>query len=501
MPTESTAARHHLGAVARGSTATLAGALVSTVASFALALVVTRSTGQETAGEFFVATAIFVVALAAASLGTETGLARFVLRSETGPALHGLLRAAALPVLVVAVALAALLALWVPEARGLAWALPLAAVSDFCLAAVRAHARFRSTVLIDRVARPVLQIVVVAAALATGAGAAGLTAAWACAYVLTAGLALHALRGMLRAPGVTAHAAAASTERMQVDARSFWRFTWLRALARIAQVSIQKLDIVLVAALLGATDAAVYAVATRFVVFGQLANQAVSSVVQPRFTLILAGNDDPRLLSRVFGVTTGWSMLLAWPVYLCAAAAPMAYLGWFGAGYERAEAAAVVLVMVAGMLVAVATGPVDTLLLMAGRSGWSLANTLLAAVVNIGLCLLLVPWLGIVGAAVAWVVAVLLRCGLATVQLRADVRLAPDLRPLGLAAALPVLCLLLPVAALGRVVDLSPLGWLLACAVAAAAYAAVLWRLRVPLAIDVVLDSLLARRRVPAVAR
>ncbi|WGX96061.1 lipopolysaccharide biosynthesis protein [Nocardioides sp. L-11A] len=470
----------HLRAVARGSAATLAGAVLSTLAGFGLVLVVTRSVPPDTAGRFFAATAVFLVALATAGLGTDTGLARFVLRDDRPDVVRHLVRVAGIPVLLVACGLALVLAAAMPDARPLVWALPLAASADLCLAAVRAHALFRSTVVVDRIVRPGLQVLLVAVVLLLGLPGAWLAVAWAAAYAGSAVLAGRALAA------VTGPAGRGAGERGQVGPRAFWSFTWPRAVARIAQVAVQRLDIVLVAWLLSPSHAAVYTVATRFVVFGQLANQAVSTVVQPRFTMILAGPPDeaPGLVNRVFGVTTGWSILLAWPVYLAVAGAPAAYLGWFGSSYVVGEAVAVALVMAVGMLVAVASGPVDTLLLMTGRSGRSLANTLVALALDVGLCLALVPRMGIAGAAVAWVAAVVVRCLLAVVQLRAEIGLAPRIGPLLLAAALPVGCVGLPVALAG-LAGLSPSAWLVACVLAGGGYAAVVWRLRARLAVDV----------------
>src|SRR6185437_6664762 len=68
-----------------------------------------------------------------------------------------------------------------------------------------------------------------------------------------------------------------------VDASTggFWRFTAPRALASVAQIVIQRLDIVLVAVMRGPAEAAVYTAATRFLVVGQLANAAISMAAQP----------------------------------------------------------------------------------------------------------------------------------------------------------------------------------------------------------------------------
>jgi O-antigen/teichoic acid export membrane protein len=72
----------------------------------------------------------------------------------------------------------------------------------------------------------------------------------------------------------------------------------------------------------------------------------------------------------------------------------------FGAGYGGGGAVLVILGL-AG-LVATGVGPVDVVLLMAGRSGSNLATTALALVVNVVLNVVLVPRWGVTGAAVAW---------------------------------------------------------------------------------------------------
>lgn len=486
----------HLRALARGSALTLGGAVVSTVVGFGLVLFLTRTVDQATAGTFFAVTAAFIMLLAVAGLGTDTGLARFVLRQEggAGAAVPTLLRVAVIPVLVVACLLALALTVSGSALQPLAWALPIAAVSDFALAATRAYSVFGPTVAADRIARPTAQAVLVAGAVALGGGSALLAAAWGGAYGVSAVLGIRALRKVLaRSGAATGPAPTASAVR-----RDFWSFTWPRAVARISQVAIQKADVVLVALLLTPADAALYMVATRFVVFGQLASQAVSLVVQPRFTAILVG-DDRTALRRVFTVATCWSVLLAWPVYLLVAVAPTGYLGWFGDAYTGRDAVWVAVLMATSMLFAVASGPVDTLLLMAGRSGLSLANSLLALAVDVSLCLLLVPRIGIAGAALAWGIAVALRCLLGAIQVHAELDLLPDLRALALAGAVPVACLAVPMLVVDRLVGLGPAAWLLVAAVAAAGYLAVVWRLRRPLAVDVFVAGLVERPRAEAV--
>ena len=77
------------------------------------------------------------------------------------------------------------------------------------------------------------------------------------------------------------------------------------------------------------------------------------------------------------------------------------------------------------MLVATAIGPVDVVLLMAGRSSWNLINTLVSVIANVGLNLLWIPRFGLTGAAAAWAVSILLNNLLPLVEVWSLVRLQP----------------------------------------------------------------------------
>lgn len=501
----------HLDRVARGGALGLAGAVVAAVAGFALVAVITRGVPTDTAGTFFTVTSLFLIAQGLATLGTDTGLARFLLRHEAagrGDAVLATLRTAAVPVMVAAVLAGAVLfgfasqlATWtgVGEAGRVplqlaAVALPVAAVAELGMAASRAFGEMRSTVLADRIVRSGLQLVLVSVVLLAGGGLAWLVAAWAAAYLVAAVLAVRALGRLLRHRRST-HPAADEVATTSV-AREFWSFTWLRGVARIAQLGMQKIDIVLVAALMSPTAAAVYTAATRFVPLGQLATQAIQQVLQPRFTAILL-TESTATLREVHRIATAWSIALAWPLYLGVAALAGTYLSIFGDEIAGVDGAAtVVVVMAVAMMLAVASGPVDTLLLMSGRSYASAGNAVAALVTDIVLCFVLIPRWGIVGAAVAWAAAVLLRCALAYHQVRTGLSVDPCSRAVGIAALLGLLCLGAPLLLAGTWLS-GPAVLVPAALVAVAAYLAALHRYRSELALDH-LWAALVRREVAA---
>jgi len=421
--------------VARGGVLNIGGAAVATAVNVLIVLVITRNFSQTTAGIFFSVTSVFLIIETVAKLGTTTGLVYFLSRNRAlkRPEQNlPVLKAALVPVLALALISGLALVLLAPRiaesvVRGDAGEfvtllqisavfLPLAALSETCLAATRGFGEMRSTVSIDRVLRPSLQLLLIFAIAVIGTTPL-LSAAWAGPYLPAAVLALLALRRLYR-----------RSPRSRVGAQTqlgvFWRFTAPRAVASVAQLALQRLDIVLVAALRGPAEAAIYTAATRFLVVGQLGSQAIALAVQPQLGVHLA-RENLDEANKLYRTATAWLVLMTWPLYLMAVAFAPYLLAVFGAGY--AQGAVVVTVLCLTMLVATGCGMVDMVLSMAGRTSWNLTNSLLALAINVALNLWLIPPLGILGAAIAWSVAILVNNLLPLAQ----VGLALGLHPFG----------------------------------------------------------------------
>jgi O-antigen/teichoic acid export membrane protein len=194
----------------------------------------------------------------------------------------------------------------------------------------------------------------------------------------------------------------------------------------------------------------------------------------------------------VYKVAAAWSMCIAWPLYVVVGCAPLAYLGLFGDAYEESGKTTVILMSLA-MLLAVAVGAADTLLLMAGRSGYSMANNLVALALDVGICLWLIPRLGITGAAIAWAVASTVRSVLAVLQCRATLGVVSLGRPAVTVATANLVCLALPISSLSLFIEIRWQALLLACLVLVPLYVGALWLGRRPLMLGVLGD--LVRRR------
>ncbi len=456
-----------LDEVARGGALNLIGALVAALTTLACTVVVTRQFSKPVAGAFFTAISLFLIVESVAGLGAWVGLVNFIARlrrlghPERVPAI---LRAAVLPVVAVSlVATAGLLLLAGPLGRilltghlgqpgatpgmvagglrALAVALPFAALADTLLGASRGYRDMRPTVIVDKIGRSGGQLV--GMLIAVWAGSAALLAPlWALPYGPAAVAAWYWLRHIRRAqrtgPGGTTAAAApvsAGTGFGRASPGGFWRFTGPRALANLAQITIQRIDIVLVAIMRGPVAAAIYTAATRFLVAGQFANSAISQAAQPRLAELFAV-DDRRGATDMYRVTTAWLIVLTWPLYLLAVIYGPEILAIFGHSYRAGHPVMVILGLT--MLLATACGQVDMVLITAGRSSWSLANGLLAVLLNVGLDLLLIPRYGITGAAIGWAAAIIVTNLIPLTQLAAALRLHPFGRGTVTAAGLAV---------------------------------------------------------------
>ncbi|MBG6217301.1 O-antigen/teichoic acid export membrane protein [Arthrobacter sp. CAN_A6] len=457
------AGKHHgdggraIRRIAKAGSANLAGAALSAAVNFLLIVVVTRSWDPGTAGALFAVSSIFLISLALAQLGVDQGLVRFIAwntaRGDAAKNRHlvvigfGTAAAAGSVVAALGVLVSHPLATLLGEESAastrsmivvFACALPVAAAYELVLAITRGTARMLPTILLERILRPILQLGCILAVGAAGLAPGFLAAAWVAPYAVGLGAAVIALGRILRAnPGILSTTSGTKAAERRTMTAEFWRFTVPRGFSRLAQVMIQRADIAIVTILAGPAAGAVYTAVTRFLVLGQLASSALQQVSEPQLARLLAKGKraDAGMVTRRL---TLWIILLAWPIYLLILVYAEVLLELvFGAGYE--DGATSLRILAAAMLFATAIGPLDVLLLMAGRSSLSLINTTAALVIDVALCLLLIPALGFTGAAVAWACAIVTRNILAYCQVRGSLGITSMTLPSSLLAGLVVL--------------------------------------------------------------
>ena len=541
--------------VARGSLVNLVAMVCGAALTFGLTVLVSRWLQPAGAGALFELIALFTIASNTLELGADTGLLRWISRARAVGGLAQVRRLVVIALLPVAIlGTAAAAAIWwaapelaraflhglppgagVADIRIIAPLVPLGALSACLIDGARGFGRMWPYLAIEGLGKPAVRVAVVVCALVAGLGLRWAVIAWG--IPVAGGLVASALifAGIVRAevpvrvalrsgprrrgaqsrafvrprqraserrggPGQPPRAGRHRRPPGQADDRrqrlgaEFWRFTAPRAFQGTFQVIILWLDILLVGLIVSRYAAGVYAAVSKLAMVGTFVLEGNRLAIGPQLSALMARRQYDRA-ATLFQTATRWLMLASWPLYLAFAIFPAVVLGIFGPRYTAGAAALAVLSL--AMLVNLGTGNVTVVLLMGGKSSWSAINAGAALIVNIGLNLLLLPHIGILGAAIAWGASIIVDNVAAMIELRWVLGLAPFGPGYGLAAALTVGCFGATGLAARAVLGETLPALIVALAVGIAAFAAVLYAARAPLQLGTVAAAFRVRA-VPA---
>jgi O-antigen/teichoic acid export membrane protein len=487
--------------VARGTVVNVVAMVLGAVLGFGLTVVVSRGLQPGNAGGFFELMAIYSILSYTLMLGADTGLTRWISRARAVgglPQVRRILFIALGPVLLVGILAAAVMWVSAPEIahtllRGMAPAaavadvriiapvVPLGALSACIIAALRAYGRMWPYLAIEGLGKPITRMGLVLLALYLGLQLRGVVAAWslpillgllAAGFILTHFIraespavrhrsAASRLAGMPRqlAPGQEAaryrpkaepgrgsqeepgrhrgRAGTASAPRRKLAAE-FWRFAGPRSFAGTFQIVVVWLDILLVGALLSRYDAGVYGAVSKLAVVGNFALEGTRLAIGPQISALLARKEHART-ADLYQSATRWLMMASWPMYVLFMIFPAVALSLFGHRYATAGSTSLIVLSLA-MLISLGTGNVTVVLLMGGKSSWNVINALGALVINVGLNIVLMPRIGILGAAIAWAVSIVLDNVAAVIEVWVLLHLRPFGPGYGLVVGTTVAC-------------------------------------------------------------
>jgi O-antigen/teichoic acid export membrane protein len=263
---------------------------------------------------------------------------------------------------------------------------------------------------------PTVLLVAGLTAWALGGQLRGLAVAHLVAAVATAALALRALRsvftrdelhGVLRAPGVP----------------GFNRFSLTMSVAEWLNVAYQRADFLILTAYVGAEGAAVYAATefiTRVIVNSRYAFDAIVAGVMAE---ALQVGDHERLRQNL-QLTTRWVVTVSSLIVGVVIVLRHEILGGlYGAAYVSGAAAVVVLGV--ACFINASLGLTGWILIASGRSHLTLINNFFGAAFNVVASLVLVPRLGLLGAALAALGTIVIVQGAALVEARVLYRVLP----------------------------------------------------------------------------
>jgi O-antigen/teichoic acid export membrane protein len=451
----------------------LLGGAVAGLGGLVLSVVIARGLGVAQAGVFFVSVGVFTIVSNTVELGADTGLvwATPRLRANSRSSDVGrTLVIAAVPVLVAGIASALLVTAFAhPLARifmqqgdrvvgaaflqSIAPYLAVAPLATVLLAASRGFGAFLPLVGIQNIAVPLARPLAIGVLVAVGAATAhSVAAAWGLPWLAAAVAAAVVVRVQSRRLNATeVPAVGAQRTGWRPLAAEFWTFAAARAFAGIAEISLIWLDVLLVGWLVGPVEAGIYAMASRFITTGSLALQASRIAIAPQLSRYISTKQIPAA-ERLLHAGTRLVIILSCPFYLGLAIFAPVVLRIFGHNYMSGTVPLTILALAS--LVDMATGNVQTALLMAGASRWNLINSATALVIDVLIDIVLIPHHGATGAAIGWAAAIVTINLMACAELQWSLRIRPTDHPTTkVAVATTVLfgaCGLIVMAAVGR---------------------------------------------------
>ncbi len=178
---------------------------------------------------------------------------------------------------------------------------------------------------------------------------------------------------------------------------------WARTLAPLSllaglEVLDEQADVLMVGALVSTTEAGIYAAVSRFSLLITFGFMAVNAITAPMISQLYAQRELARL-QRLTTLAARGVLLFALPMAVGILLAGPMLLSWFGpefvAGYRPLA------VLTLAQLATAIIGPVGFLLTMTGHQHLAFRVRVTTCVLNIALNAVLIPWLGILGAAIS----------------------------------------------------------------------------------------------------
>ncbi len=392
--------------MARGGGINLIGAVLQQACLFAIVTFLAHALGKQDVGRYAVCFALFSLLGLLAMAGFRAGLTRYIavhLADDDPSRVRGTLRLGMGVTAIASLLLGGALALLAPQVAslmqdpaleaGVLWialALPAHALSEAALAATQGWRSQRAYTFIGRIFDPAARLALTILIVLLGGGYAGAVGAIAGASWATAILALLALGLRVRR---------VPRARPAYQMREIFGFSMVSWAAALAATGLIWADTLILGVLTDEGQVGVYNVATRLVGLAVFVLPPITAMFSPHMAHLHHVGDHAEA-ARAYGNATRWSLLLSMPAFVMLIVFPSELLQVFGP--EFVDGALITVVLACGQLVGAAVGPAGVVLNMSGRVGLSFVDNLAVLVANVGLNFLLIPRMGIMGAAVAW---------------------------------------------------------------------------------------------------
>lgn len=392
---------------AKGGGIVFAGALFFFGCQLLTGILLARLLGAMQYGMYKVGVTVGVIAAGFALLGMEDALVRYVslFASRRDPArLWGTLQVgvglATLASLLIGAGLYALatpLALHlfheprlVPLLRLASLIVPFLTLSRVLASATRGFNKMQYATGAQQIAEPLIRLMLIVQLALLGLAAGKAMTAYIAGLIVACALLLYFLDRLfpLRRPLQTA----------QRDISGLLHFSLPAYFSTLLDTLGPSLQIVLVGGLNTVATAGIFAAAAQASAACSMFNRSIGTASSPIISE-LHGQGDRERMARFYQTTAKWMFNVNLPFFLIVLLLSEPILTIFGKEFVEGSTAMSILAL--AQLVIAAAGVSDGVLTMTGNTLTRLANSAVLTVLSIGLCFLLIPHWGAVGAAVA----------------------------------------------------------------------------------------------------
>ena len=419
----------------------LFGSVANSLLGFGFIVLVSRTLSAPQAGGLYEAIAIFSIASYVTLLGADLGMLKTIPTVSTPRDRRNLSIIAILPSLVFCLAAAAVLIVYsdslasllvhrgniddaARELRIVSPLLPLSAIMTISLAGIRAWS-VNESVMVQSIVVPLVRILLFG--LFVILGTTPLLAAIAFSTPLGLGavigvllLAAH-LKIPLRGEEFEIYVVPRKSN-IRLLAREFWKFSGPRGIGGAFGVLLAWLDIVLLGALGTTKQVAAYTLASRYIMIGTFALASMAVAIAPQLSRLWVAGKSVQA-QTIYRESTWWIIAISWPPLMFMALFASPLLSVAGHDYEIAVPAMEILALT--MLANAGTGNNSIAILMAGKSTVNLLIEGTSLGINVALNVILIPKIGLRGAAIAWSASIMFTAFTASAMLYRIKRVHP----------------------------------------------------------------------------
>jgi O-antigen/teichoic acid export membrane protein len=399
--------------IARGAGTIFIGMILGAGLRFLFEFIVARNLGPDLFGLFFLGLSVLKLAEIISTLGLHRGVLRYVaLYQGVGdePRIKGTilfsLRATlavgfGLGILILTLSRFAATAVFhkaelASILRLFAVAVPFTALTTILVFATQGFKIMRYRVYVRELFEPASRILLVIGVAVIGWKLYGAVFSFVISLVLGTVLALYFIKKIF--PSLTDKGLKSIFE-----SRDILNFSWPLLLADFFGLIVIWINILMIGYFKASDEVGIYSAAHRTALLGEVILISFNAIFSP-IVADLYNRKEIEKLARLFKIVTKWIFSLSLPLCLLMLFFASDILHLFGQKYIPG-ATCLVLLSIA-QLVNSALGSSGFLIMMSGKSRLNLINNFIAALLNIGLNVLLIPPYGIVGAALSFLTSV-----------------------------------------------------------------------------------------------